>query len=168
MKRQRQLAVYDRAAQVDHLFSLCSDFELISTASPESLRQLIAFQLIHGVILHYLVLTREQMTSIYQFKAYTAWLPVIVLADHWNLDAARQCGQIGIDALIACAEKPEKKLAAISAALRAGGFRKLLAEAGRPLTAWPLRIKNAFCLKNNVANGMVLSQSGLTTTFEVN
>ncbi|MCI0693766.1 AraC family transcriptional regulator [candidate division KSB1 bacterium] len=117
---------------------------MIAANSPESFQQAAASNAIHGVVLHFQILTPAQISLIEKLNAFTAWLPTVILADQWDLEAVRQCGEIGIDAFVACTEKPEKKIAIIASALLAGGFRKLLADIEMPPPTWPARMKNAY------------------------
>jgi len=144
MKLRRLLGVYHVNAKQDHLSCLAHDFELFSAASPLPLQKLVASQPCHGIVLHYAVLSRDHISALDQFKACSARLPFIVLADAWDWEAVKHCGEIGIDAFLPCAEKLETKLTRLASALRTGGFRSLLADMGKPHMAWPLRIKQAF------------------------
>ena len=146
MKRRRPFVVYDGDGKAEHLSILREDFELIAANSPESFRQVVVANAIYGIFLHFHVLTPDQISLIEKLNAITAWLPTVVLADHWDLDTVRHCGEIGIDAFVACAEEPEKKLTAIASALRTGGFRKLLADIEMPPPTWPARMKRAYQL----------------------
>lgn len=144
MKPRRQLGVYYVGPPPDHLSCFTHDFELYPAASPPSLQKLVASQVLHGIMLHYAVLSREHISALAELKACSAWLPLIVVADAWDSEAVKHCGEIGIDAFLPCAEKPETKLARIASVLRTGGFRRLLTEMRKPPMAWPLRMKQAF------------------------
>jgi hypothetical protein len=144
MQLRRPFVVYDRDGMAEHLSILREEFDLIAANSPKSFQQVVASHAIHGVVLHLDVLTPDQLSLIEKLNAFTAWLPIVVLADRWNWEAVRQCGKIGVDAFVACAEEPEKKLTVITSALRAGGFRKLLTDMEKPPTTWPVRMKHAY------------------------
>lgn len=155
MKRRRPFVIYDGDGKAEHLSMLREDFELIAANSPESFQQVVASHALHGVFLHFQILTPDQISLIEKLNAFTAWLPTVVLADQWDLEAVRQCGEIGIDAFVACAEEPERKLAMIASALLAVGFRKLLADMERPPTTWSVRMKQAYQLILAIRNSCV-------------
>lgn len=100
---QRQLLVYFDGTCTDHVNSLNADFTLLPVTSVvESVQQLALSRPILGVILHFNILSQDQIITIEKICAFVKWLPIFVLADHLELDAVRDCGRIGVDAVLGC------------------------------------------------------------------
>lgn len=144
MKLRHQIVVYDGDEKMNHLSALAEDFDLILATSPESLQELVIANPINAIVIHFGVLSQARTTWIEKLNGFTARLPIIVLADQWDLEAVQHCGRIGIHAVLDCAERPKKKLAVISSAVRMGGFGKLFVEAGNLPITWTTRMKKAY------------------------
>jgi len=146
MKQRHRILVYDGDGETTHVSDLQQEFELISSASPESLQEFASTNLFDVVLIHLPIFSWRQDNEIEKLNGLATRLPVIVLSDHWELDAVKHCGKLGVHSVLDCAEGYEKKLSAISSAARFGGFRHLLAEAEKPLATLSPRMRKAFDL----------------------
>jgi len=146
MKKRRLILMYVGEAKPEHLRDVLGDFEILNAASAQSLQGLVAQHSVHGIVVHVDHLTRERIGPLHALSGFTAWLPFIVLADRWELEAARYWGELGMEKLLACQERPSRNLALITAALRTSAFGTLLEACGRSPAALPLRMKNAYAL----------------------
>jgi AraC-like DNA-binding protein len=144
MKRRHRILVYDGDEEMGHLSDLRQEYELVRATSPESLQGLAAQNSIDAVLIHHRIFSYLQIDLLEKLNGFAARLPTIILADHWDLDAVKHCGKLGIHTVLDCSEKFRKKSAAISSAACRSGFRHLLAEAGKPTMAWSPRMKRAY------------------------
>jgi len=144
MKLRHHIVVYNGDAEMNHLSVLRQHFELTLAPSPESMRDLIAQKPATAALVHFPALTQQEIIWVEKLKKFSAWLPIIIFADRWDLDAVKQCGTLGIHAVLDCREEAEKKMTAIASALRLSGFRHLLAQTEKSMITWSLRMKRVY------------------------
>lgn len=144
MKQRHWILVYDGDEEMRHVSDLRQEFELIPAASQGSLQEFASTNPFDVVLIHLPIFSQRQNKEIAKLNGLAIRLPVIVFSDHWELEAVKHCGKLGVHSVLDCAEGYEKKLSVISSAARFGGFRHLLAEADKPLTALSPRMRKVF------------------------
>ena len=144
MKQRHRILIYDGDEDMGHVSDLGQEFELIPAVSEESLQKFALTNSFDAVLIHLPIFSHRQNNQVGKLNELANRLPVVILSDHWELDAVKHCGKLGVHSVLDCAEGYEKKLSAISSAARFGGFRQLLAQAEKPLTLFSPRMRKTF------------------------